>query len=189
MGAWWAGVYGVAQSRAQLNWLSSSSRSSLLLKTSLFAGSRGYSVIAVYWLFNPVLLLMYITGTRALRLSCSPPAYLPGAFAIFPNQVLSTGSKGKTLWKEFETFTCFCFLLLHEAWHHGLFMRLRKDCPCFKPPPEIRTDWGSPPKGSYRILKLSCHVGLFLLQFLNPTLEHSSQRAGLSLDSLVIIRQ
>ena len=102
MGAWWAGVYGVAQSRAQLNWLSSSSRSSLLLKTSLFAGSRGYSVIAVYWLFNPVLLLMYITGTRALRLSCSPPAYLPGAFAIFPNQVLSTGSKGKTLWKEFE---------------------------------------------------------------------------------------
>ena len=26
----------------------------------------------------------------------------PGAFVIFPNQVLNTGSEGKTLWKEFE---------------------------------------------------------------------------------------
>ena len=33
-------------------------RSSLLLRTSLFAASRGYSVIPVHWLFNPVLLLM-----------------------------------------------------------------------------------------------------------------------------------
>ena len=34
------------------------SRFSLLLRTSLFAASRGYSVISVHWLFNPALLLM-----------------------------------------------------------------------------------------------------------------------------------
>ena len=80
--------------------------------------------------------------------------------------------------------------LLHETWHQGLFMRrLREGCPCFKQPPEIRTDWDSLPKGSYRILKLSCHVALFLLQFLNPTLDHTFQRAGFSLDSLISICQ
>ena len=67
--------------------------------------------------------------------------------------------------------------------------RLIKDSPWFKQPPEIRTDSGSPPKGSYSILKLSCHVALFLLPFLDPTLEHSFQRAGLSLDSLLSIHQ
>jgi len=79
----------------------------LLLRTSLLSARRGYSVIAVHWLFSPVLLLMEITGSRHLgsvavahQLSC------PGAFTILPNQdsthILSTGSKGKTLWKEFE---------------------------------------------------------------------------------------
>ena len=57
-GDWWAAVYGDAQSRRRLKWLSSSSRSSLLLRTSLFSVSRGYSVIAVCWLLNPLLLLM-----------------------------------------------------------------------------------------------------------------------------------
>ena len=59
----------------------------LLVRTSLLAGSRGYSVIAVHWLFSPVLLLMEITGSRHLgsvavahQLSC------PGAFTILPNQ-------------------------------------------------------------------------------------------------------
>ena len=50
-----------------------STRSSLLLRTSLFSGNKGYSVIAVHWIFNPVLLLMQITSSRVLRLSsCGP---------------------------------------------------------------------------------------------------------------------
>ena len=39
-------------------------RSSLLLRTSLFAASRGCSVISVHWLFNPMLLLMQTTGSK-----------------------------------------------------------------------------------------------------------------------------
>ena len=57
-GAWWAAIYGDAQSWRRLKWLTSSSRSSLLLRTSLFSVSRGSSVIAVHWLFNPLFLLM-----------------------------------------------------------------------------------------------------------------------------------
>ena len=57
-GAWWAAVYGDSQSQTQLKWLSSSSWSSLLLRTSILSASRGYSGIAVHWLFNPVILLM-----------------------------------------------------------------------------------------------------------------------------------
>ena len=53
-GAWWTAIYGVAQSRTRLKWLNSSSRSSLLLRTSLFSASRGSSVIAVHWLFNHI---------------------------------------------------------------------------------------------------------------------------------------
>ena len=56
--AWWAAVYGDSQSRTWLKWLSSSSKSSLLLRTSILSASRGSSVFAVHWLFNPVLLLM-----------------------------------------------------------------------------------------------------------------------------------
>ena len=162
---------------------------SLLLRTSLFAASRGYSVIAVHCLFNPVLLLMEITGSRhsgsvvvAHRLS------YPGASTIFPNQDSNAYLK---YWIKRENTLegIWNKSLLHETWYHGLFMRRNiEDCPCFKQPPEIRTDWGSPPKGSCKILKLSCHVALFLLQFLNPTLECSFQRAGLSLDSLLSIR-
>ena len=53
-GAWWVVVYVVAQSWTQLKWIRSSSTSSLLLRTSLFSASRGSSVIAVHWLFNPM---------------------------------------------------------------------------------------------------------------------------------------
>ena len=75
-GAWWAPVYGIAQSRTQLKWLSC--RSSLLLRTSLFAACWDYSVIAVHWLFKPVFRLMQIIGSRALRLSsCDPLVLLP----------------------------------------------------------------------------------------------------------------
>ena len=115
------------------------------------------------------------------RLSC------PGAFTIFPNQVSSAYLK-HWIKRESTLEGIWNKSLLYETWHHGLFMRRKiEDCPYFQQPPEIRTDWGSPSKGSYRILKLSCHVALFLLQFLNPTLEHSFQRAGLSLDSLLSI--
>ena len=111
----------------------------------------------------------------------------PGAFAIFPNKASNAYLK-HWLRRENPLEGIWNKSLLHETWHHALFMRrMREDCPCFKQPPEIRTDWDSPPKGSYSILKPSCHVALFLLQFLNPTLEHSFQRAGLSLDSLVSI--
>ena len=119
----------------------------------------------------------------AHQLSC------PRAFSVFPNQVSNTYlmhwiKRDNTLEGILNKS------LLHETWHHGLFRRrLIEDCPCFKQPPEIRTDWSSPPKGLYRILKLSCHVALFLLQFLNPTLDRSFQRAGLSLASLLSIRQ
>ena len=163
---------------------------SLMLKTSLLSASRGSSVIAVHWLFSPVFLLMEITGSRhsgsvvvAHRLSC------PGAFTIFPNQDSNAYLK-HWIKRENTLEGIWNKSLLHETWYHGLFMRRNiEDCPCFKQPPEIRTDWGCPPKGSYRILKLSCHVALFLLQFLNPTLDHTFQRAGLSLDSLISIHQ
>ena len=45
---WRADIYGNAKSRTRLKWLSSSSRSSLLLRTSLFSARRGYSVMAVH---------------------------------------------------------------------------------------------------------------------------------------------
>ena len=48
LGPWRADVYEDAQSRTQLKWLNSSSRSSLLLRNSLFSASRGYSVMAVH---------------------------------------------------------------------------------------------------------------------------------------------
>ena len=44
-------------------------RSSLLLRTSLFAESWGYFVIAVHWLFKPVFLLMQIMGGQEMQ-SC-----------------------------------------------------------------------------------------------------------------------
>ena len=156
----------------------------------IFAATRGYSVMAVHWLFNPVLLLMLITGSRALRLSsCAHRLSCPGAFTIFPNQVSSAYLK-HWIKRESTLEGIWNKSLLYETWQHGLFMRRKiEDCPYFQQPPEISTDWGSPPKGSYRILKLSCHVALFLLQFLNPTLDCSFQRAGLSLDSLLSICQ
>ena len=50
----------------------------------LYLQGGGATLIAVHWLFNPVLLLMEITGSRALRLSSyGPLASRPGAFAIF----------------------------------------------------------------------------------------------------------
>ena len=53
-------------------------RSSLLLRTSLFAASWGYSVNAVHWLFKPVFLLMQFTGSRVLSLSsCGLLVQLP----------------------------------------------------------------------------------------------------------------
>ena len=119
----------------------------------------------------------------AHRVSC------PGEFVIFPNQVSNSYLKHR-LRRENTLERILNKSLLHETWHHGLFRRrLIEDCPCFKQPPEIRTDWGFPPRGSYKILMLSCHMALFLLQFLNSTLEQSFQRAGLSLDSLLSIHQ
>ena len=123
------------------------------------------------------------SGAVGHQLSC------PGTFEIFPNKISKAHLK---CWMKRENPLegIWNKSLLHETWQHGPFIRrLTEDCPCFKQTLEIRTDWGSPPKGSYRILKLSCHVTLFLLEFLNPTLEHSFQRAGLSLDSLVNILQ
>ena len=80
----------------------------------------------------------------------------PGVLAIFPNQVSKIYLK-HWIRRENPLEGIWNKSLLHETWHHGLFMRrLREDCPCFKQPPEIRTDWGSPPKGSYRIMNLSC---------------------------------
>ena len=110
-----------------------------------------------------------LSGSVAVghQLSC------PGTFEIFPNKISNAHLK---CWikRENPLEGIWNKSLLHETWHHGLFMRRKiEDCPCFKQPPEIRIDWGSPPKGSYRIMNLSCHVALFLLQFLNPTLEHS----------------
>ena len=113
----------------------------------------------------------------------------PGAFTIFPNQDSNAYLK-HWIKRENTLEGIWNKSLLRETWHHGLFIRRNiEDCPCFKQPPEIRTDWGSPPKGSYRILKLSCHVASFLLEFPNPTLDRSFQRAGLSLDSLLSIRK
>ena len=144
----------------------------------------------MHWLFSPVLLLMEITGSRhsgsvvvAHRLSC------PGAFTNLQNQDSNAYLK-HWIKRENTLEGIWNKSLLHETWHHGLFMRRKiEDCPYFKKPPEIRTDWGSPPKGSYGISKLSWNVALFLHEFLNPTLDHSFQKAGLSLDSLLSIRK
>ena len=123
------------------------------------------------------------SGAVGHQLSC------PGTFEIFPNKISKAHLK---CWMKRENPLegIWNKSLLRETWHHGLFMRrLREDCLCFKQPPEIRIDWGSPPKGSYRIMNLSFHVALFLLQILNPTQEQSFLRAGLSLDSLLNIHQ
>ena len=50
-GAWWAAVYGVAQSRTRLRWLSSSSGRSLwhLISFLLWSHSRPFFGVCVWW--------------------------------------------------------------------------------------------------------------------------------------------
>ena len=92
----------------------------------------------------------------------------PGAFAIFPNKASNAYLK-HWLRRENPLEGIWNKSLLHETWHHALFMRrMREDCPCFKPPPEFRTDWSSPPNGSYRILKLSWHMVCSFFSFWIP---------------------
>ena len=89
--AWWVAIYGDAQRGTWLKWLSSSSRSSLVLRTSLSAASWGSSVTAAHWLFHPVLswCRSQALGHPGSVVVAHRLSY-PGAFAVFPNQVSNT---------------------------------------------------------------------------------------------------
>ena len=95
----------------------------LLIRTSLFAAIRGYSVIAAHLFSNPVLLL---SRSQALGHSGSVVVFhqlsCRAAFVIVPNQVWNTYlyhwiKRENTLERIWNAS------LLHETWHHGLFMR------------------------------------------------------------------
>ena len=65
--AWWAAVYGVAQSRTRLKWLSSSSRSSMLLSTFHLYSNGTHKKRQIF---------MWCTGVRNHRLSlCQCPSH------------------------------------------------------------------------------------------------------------------
>ena len=49
-GAWWASIYGVAQSQTRLKWLSSSSSSSVWTEATFFSGSLQTMTKVVYWI-------------------------------------------------------------------------------------------------------------------------------------------
>ena len=56
-GAWWAAVYGVAQSRTQLKWLSSSSSWPQKGSFAIIPGTKHNGMYQInYWMINPSLL-------------------------------------------------------------------------------------------------------------------------------------
>ena len=104
------------------------------------------------FVFNPVLLL---SRSQALGHSGSVVVFhqlsCREAFAIIPNQVSNAYLQ---LWiKRQNTLgEIWNASLLHESWHHGLFMRrLIEDCPRLQAT-SWDQDWFCPPKCSYSIL-------------------------------------
>ena len=72
-GAWWAAVYGVAQSRTRLKWLSSSSSSSIMLPKKSFNGEVIY-YIEDPWCFNWAFITTFFSLACFIDhfLSCRP---------------------------------------------------------------------------------------------------------------------
>ena len=119
----------------------------------LYLQSSGYSVIAAHWLS----ILCFsradhrLWGTQAQELwltSLVTLGHLQSSQTRSQRHILSTGSKGKTLWKEFEIHH-FYMKLGTMAYLWGDWWSI---VPHFKQPPETRTDLGSPPKCFYSIL-------------------------------------
>ena len=83
-GAWWAGVYGVTQSRTRLKWLSSSGSSAYSLECDVYFKNHLQIIFRVFW----------CCSTPSSREGPSPPCYLSTPQLSYPlNQMYKPNFK------------------------------------------------------------------------------------------------